>query len=142
MNKIWLYDSNYKSLSGSSEVMSEQINEVKTNEAYESQHITAERLSHTLLIMYGLNKISSFPQYTLMARLNVHIIAWYLEGLQLEYLLNPSHSGQNVQGISYALCPVVHSAMTSTCRAETDSSVHVAHGWCGGNGVSDDVYIL
>lgn len=40
--------------------MSEQINEVKTNEAYESQDITAERLSHALLIMYGLNKICSF----------------------------------------------------------------------------------
>lgn len=61
------------------------------------------RDSHTLLIMYGLNKISSFPQYTLMTRLNVHIIACYLDGLQLEYLLTPSHSVQDVQSILYAL---------------------------------------
>lgn len=36
MNKILLYELNHNSLHGSSEVMSEQINEVKTNEACES----------------------------------------------------------------------------------------------------------
>lgn len=142
MKKKLLYESNHNSRSGPSEVMSEQINEVKTNEAYESQHITAERLSHTLLIMYGLNKMSSFPQYTLMARLNVHIIACYLAGLQLANLLTPSHSGQNVQGISYVLFPVVQSAMTSTHRVKTDTTVHVAYGGEGENIVSGDVYIV
>lgn len=127
MNKILLYELNHNSLSGSSEVMSEQINELKTNEAYESQHLTAERLAHTLLIMYGLNKIRSFPQYTLMAKLNVHIIACYLNELQLEYLLTLSHFGQNVLGLSYALFLSCGFPMTSTHRAETDSTMHVGN---------------
>lgn len=46
--------------------MREQINEVKTNEAYECLHITAERLSMPALVTDELNKTRPFHSLSLM----------------------------------------------------------------------------